>query len=311
MSNHNSPKMSVVILTPDHYETIRKTVGHLMEQTVRDQVELVIVAPSADKLDLDESGLETFLRYCVVEVGPIRSTAEARAVGVRRANAPVVVFAEDHCYPEPGWAEALIKAHREPWAAVGPVLCNANPNSIISWATFLVESSPWLNPAPAGITEDLQGRNSSYKRTLLLEYGNELGAMLEAESMLHWDLRNKGHQLYLEPAAKAHHLNTTRPSIWIRQLFLGGRLFASARARQWSLYRRLLYVGGAVLIPPLRLWRIIRELRRPGRPSNLLPAVLPLLGVGLVASALGEMVGYVFGAGNVSEQVRDLEFHRD
>jgi hypothetical protein len=222
----------------------------------------------------------------------------------------VVVFAEDHCYPEPGWAEALINAHRQSWAAVGPVLSNANPDSIISWAIFLVESSPWLNPAPAGITEDLQGRNSSYKRTLLLEYGQELGAMLEAESMLHRDLREKGHQLYLEPAAKARHFNTTRPSIWIRQLFLGGRLFASARSRQWSLLRRLLYVGGAVLIPPLRLRRIIRELRRPGRPSNLLPVILPLLGVGLVVSALGEMVGYALGAGNVSEQVRDLEFHR-
>jgi hypothetical protein len=38
----------------------------------------------------------------------------------------VVAFAEDHCYPDQHRAEALIAAHRGPWAADGPAMRNAN-----------------------------------------------------------------------------------------------------------------------------------------------------------------------------------------
>ncbi|MGH2523350.1 MAG: glycosyltransferase family 2 protein, partial [Anaerolineales bacterium] len=105
MSNERFPEMSVVVVTPDRYETVRKTVRHLKTQDVRNVLEILFVAPSADELNLDEAELRDFLRFQVVEVGPLRSTAKARAAGVRHACAPVVAFVEDHAYPAPGWAE--------------------------------------------------------------------------------------------------------------------------------------------------------------------------------------------------------------
>lgn len=159
--------------------------------------------------------------------------------------------------------------------------------------------------------DDLPGRNSSYKRALLLEYGTELEAMLEMETILHWDLRAKGHQLYLEPAAKTYHQNITRLSPFLREQFYVGRVFAASRARRWSPCWRLLYIGGAPLIPPIRLWRILCELRRSGWARPLLPGILPALITGLVVSAVGEMIGYALGAGHASQRLCVLEFHRD
>ena len=43
----------------------------------------------------------------------------------------------------------------------------------------------------------LPGHNSSYKRDVLLGYGDRLESMMESETVLHWDLRAKGHRLYL------------------------------------------------------------------------------------------------------------------
>jgi glycosyltransferase involved in cell wall biosynthesis len=311
MKQHSTPEMSVVIVTPDCYETISQTIRHLGTQTIRNCIELVIVAPSAEILHLDTSELENFLRYRVVEVGTIRSTAEARAAGVREASAEVVAFLEDHSYPAPGWAEALIEAHRQPWAAVGPVIANATPDSMISWANAFLGSNHYLEPASAGVVDDLPGRNSSYKRAILLDYGPELGAMLETETVLHWDLRARGYQLYLEPAARTSHRYFTLLSSLMREQWHVGRLFAASRGRRWSLLRRWLYAGGTVLIPPVRLWRILRELHRPGRQYDLLPRIMPTLVIGLVVSAVGEMIGYAFGPGHVSEQVCLLEFHRE
>jgi hypothetical protein len=97
MPHYRVPEMSVVLVTPDGYETIPTTMKHLRAQTVRDQLEIVIVAPSVDALHLDHTELQEFLQFRVAKVGEVRSIAEGNAAGVRQASAPVVALAEDHC----------------------------------------------------------------------------------------------------------------------------------------------------------------------------------------------------------------------
>src|SRR3954465_14970898 len=114
-----APEISVVLATPDVYTTIRKTMRHLRAQSARHRIEMIIVCPSREKLGAPLDDLKDFARYVIVEIGPLRSDARARAAGVRAATVPVVAFAEDHSYPDPEWAAALIEAHRRPVAAVG------------------------------------------------------------------------------------------------------------------------------------------------------------------------------------------------
>lgn len=303
--------MSVVVITPDKYGTIRKTIRHLRSQKICGRLELILVAPSAKDLRPDESELKNFLQHKVVEVGAVSSTARARAAGALEASAPVVAFAEDHAFPAPGWAEALINRHREDWAAVGPVMTNANPRSVTSWANLLIEYAQWLEPAEGGEREHLPGHNCSYKRDLLLQYGERLEAMLDAESILHWDLLRRGYKLYLEPGARTFHQNFSvqLPSLTLR--FNGGRLFASSRARGWTIRRRAFFTCASPLIPLVRCLRITRELFRPGRPRHLLPRLLPALIIGLVFDGAGEMAGYAFGPGEAMAKLSDMEFHRE
>jgi hypothetical protein len=241
----------------------------------------------------------------------MRSTARARAAGVRAASAEVVAFAEDHAFPALGWAEALVARHAEGWAAVGPSMSNANPRSATSWANLLVEYAPWLEPVEGGEREHLPGHNGSYKRALLLEYGERLEAMLDAESVLHWDLRSRGQRLYLEPRARVFHQNFSAPLASLTLRFNGGRLFASARARAWPAWRKVVYACASPLIPVVRCARIVGELLKPGRPRRLLPRVLPALFAGLLFDGAGECVGYALGAGAAMAKLSDMEFHRE
>jgi hypothetical protein len=305
------PAMSVIVITPDSYETVRKTIRHLRAQKARGSLEIVLVAPSALRLAPDLKELREFRQFRIVEIGDMHSTARARAEGVRSAAAPIVAFVEDHAFPAPGWAEALINAHQNAErAAVGPVMANANPKRLMSWVNLAVEYSQWLEPLAGGEAEHLPGHNGSYKRELLLEYGERLEEMLDAESVLHWDLRAKGHRLYLEPKARTFHQNfsTLLPSITLR--FHGGRLFAAARARRWPRARRLLFTCGAPLIPFVRLRRILHHLSREGRPRHLLPRIIPALFAALVFDGLGEMAGYSLGPGRSMLKLSDMEFHR-
>lgn len=310
MNTLDTPQMSVVLVTPDNYASIRETINYLCKQTVVNQLELVIVTLSANNLQPDEAALKKFFTVVVVEVDGIKSRASANAAGVRKATAPVVALAEDHSFPDPDWAEALIKAHRQEWAAVGPVVRNANPATAVSWADFLIGYGPWIDPAPSGSVEFLPGHNTSYKRAILLEFGTDLEAMLEAETVLHWELRKKGYELYLEPAAKTSHVNFSLLSSFIRAQYLNGRLFAGTRANIMSTLQRLLYVGGSPLIPFVRLARIFKAIHRPGRPHVRLLCVLPVLLLGLVLDGLGQMIGYASGIGDSKQKLENFEYHR-
>jgi hypothetical protein len=163
MSSQISPEMSVIIVT-DRYDTIRKTISHLRTQTVRDRLEIVIV-PRRWRYSISMMRYsKTSFRFGWSKLGPCNLSPGRESPGVRQASAPVVGFVESHSYPSPGWAEALIDAHRQPWAAVGPAVNNANPRTMLSWASFLLDYGRWFAPAAAGVIDDLPGHNSSYKR---------------------------------------------------------------------------------------------------------------------------------------------------
>lgn len=314
MNDLNFPEISVVIVTPDNFTTIRNTIDCLRKQTAKDRMEVVIVAPLADRLNLNDSELNDFPWTRVVEVGNVESVACGNAAGIRQATAPVVVLAEDHSYPDPNWAEALIRAHRQSWAAVGPVVRNANPNSAISWANFLIGYGPWSDPTTAGIVNHLPGHNCSYKRAILLEYGHKLESMLEVETVLHWDLRSRGFQIYLESGAKISHTNFSLLSSWIRVQFLSGRVFAATRSKNWTLYKRLIYTAGSPLIPVIRLWRTISDMYKPGRLQGMRFSkkirILVALILGLILDGMGQFAGYFTGEGDSPKKLSKYEFHR-
>ena len=159
MNQRNSPEMSVVIVTPDDYQVIRRTIRFLRAQTVKDRLELVIGAPSGKQLGLIESDLEGFHSYKVVEVGEIRILTDAKVAAVAESSAPIVAFAEDHCYPEPDWAEALIASHRRGHAAVGPLMRNANPATSLSWAGLFLHYGCCIQPVLSGQCTNLPWHN--------------------------------------------------------------------------------------------------------------------------------------------------------
>lgn len=302
------PALSAIITTPDSYDTIRRLVSSLRAQTARNAVELVIVAPSVAAVRDGLTDLQDFCCWRIVELGALRTVPQAKAAGIRHATAPVVVLTEDHSLPDPLWAQALIDAHRQGWAAVGPAMGNGNPESLISWADFLLGYGLWFDPPAAGEVDQLPGHNTSYKRDLLLGYGARLEALLGAESTLYEDLRTQGHHLYLQPAAKTFHANFTRLSRWVPYLRHSGRLFAAERARHWSLLRRAAYSAAAPLIPLVRLKRLFPRLHR-SRP-DLVPRVLVPLLFALTVDAFGQWLGYTLGPGHAAEKVAHLEFHR-
>lgn len=306
-----SVQLSAIVQAPEGFDAVRTTLRHLAAQSIARRMEVVLVAPSRDGLDVDPELLARFGSWKVVETGGVPSGAAGYAAGVRAATAPIVVFTEDHCFPAPGWAEALVGAYSHGCVAAGPVVANASDRgNTVAWADFMLGYGPWLDPSPGGEVEYLPGHNSSYRRDVLLEYEPELERWLEAESLLHWDLRAKGRRLWLEATARTHHFNFSLARPWLAATFFQSRTFAGRRMRGVGKARRLAWAAASPLIPAIRLRRCVRDLGRcPDRPG--LGRLVPALCVALVTSAIGEATGYLFGPGTAPARVSPYEFRRD
>ena len=311
MNINKMPALSVIVPTPDHYDTVRKTLQALRAQTVRDLLEIVIVGPSSVASEIDESELGDFLQFRVVEVDQFTSSGRSRAEGVHCASAPLVAFAEDHAYPDPEWAAYLIKAHRDDWAAVVPGVFNGTPESMVGWSAHMIAYGSWDGALPSGEIETLPTHNTVYKRRLLVKYGADLGEMLDFEKHIHRDLRENGYQFYLETSARIYHCQFTKLLPSLQLLYHGGRIFAASRLRYWSTLRRLLYIVGLPLVAADHLRRVLKATRRSGRQHGIFPKILPALVMGWGVFTFGEMTGYMGCAGSSVRRFSQLEFHRE
>ena len=301
--------MSVVILGAGGSGTLDPIIGALQKQTIASDLEVILVGTEPHAL-VKEEHLSVFAARQYIRYTVHPSTSEARVRGVKAARTPVVCFVEDHCFPEPGWAEALLKRHKEDWSGVGPALLNANPTSATSWVNFLVEYGDWAYPIAAGAVSHIPGHNSSYKRDALLSLEPHLAELMEAESTMQWKMRDFGHEFFVEPEAQVRHYNFSRflPSIRLR--FFGGWLFAANRFSQGD-PKRWLYFLASPAIPGVRLCKVLSACRRMGKRLSWIAARLPAIIFFLLADGLGETFGYATGwSGKAMAECSDSEVHR-
>lgn len=231
------PELTAVVVTPARFDQLRRTVRHLREQTAAARVELVIVAPSTAAVgDCRREELDGFASVQVVPAGPIPNVDKASAVGVRAATAPAVALIEDHAFCQPGWAAAIIEAHRRADEVIGSVILNGNRDRMLSWVNLLIAYGTWTDTTHAGAIDCLPGHNITYKRDVLLSYGDELPERLGRDGGLLDDLSGQGARFFLEPGARIAHVNPSILSATVDLRFNAGRLYGHMRCtgEGWS-----------------------------------------------------------------------------
>ncbi len=290
-----SPAMSVVVVVGAQRGRAVRSFEALSRQTIARRLEVILVDTRPD------AGALGVAADAPVEVipGPSLSYGAARAAAVSAAQGEIVAFIEDHCYPRPEWAEAVLEAFSQPCAAVGYAITNANPQSRVSRVVHLATYGEWESPSGGGVTSR-PGGNVAYRRKVLLGLADELPAMLQTDYNLHTWMLDHGLTMVVAPRARAEHVSPESILDSLRGCFVYSRVLAATRARSggWGTWKRLV-VGARKLVgaPVPRLVRLRRELppslHREMRLRRYLPGVLVLYFV----SSAGEMVGCLRGEG--------------
>lgn len=311
------PAMSVVICVDRQRLRGARALRSVLAQDAADRLEVILQdVGHADFPPLDASG-DPRVRCIPLPRG--LSYGEAMTRGALAARAPIVTFLEEHAVALPGWAAALIAAHADigrgaPCAAVGPELHLDNPGRGASDLIDLFAVGPWMAPAIGGDANVLRWQNTSYKRAVLLSYGDRLPSFLDSEGTFFTQLRADGHRLWVEPAARLRHASEHHFLLFARGAFVSNRLGAARRAELlgFSPAKRLLCVASTLVNIARAPGYILRNLSRSpalAEKRRRAARAWPYLVAYSCAFCLGACTGFLLGRGRSGQQFLEYELN--
>jgi hypothetical protein len=314
----DGPLLSVCLVAVYEFESVRKVLGLLRKQTIADRLQVFLVVPSEDVLSgMTEADAEGLGELRPLIVGEITDVDMSSALVLPEAEAEYLAFLEDHAFPQPDWAEWIVRAFETfGTAGIGTAIENGNPGSLLSWANMLMSYGAWVAAEHAGPTTNISRHNVAFRVDILREqYGDDLPRMMGRDGGLLADLQSRGFAYAIEPATHVRHLN---PSTWASTLELrinSGRLFASSRMKRekWSHAKRWLYILGAPAIPVIRYRLLTRDLIGPGseaRRERIGAKAAPAIAIGCLLDGVGQFMGHLLGPGPAKGKLAFFEIGR-
>jgi hypothetical protein len=134
--------LTVVIATRERAAALESVLAALTPQLRASGADAVVVCGSREAAP---EGLDPAVTWIATEG---RNLLELRQIGIELARGFVLAFGEDHAVPEPGWVDAILRAHREhPYAAmVVGCLVNATDVTVAGRANFFAFAAPFTPP---------------------------------------------------------------------------------------------------------------------------------------------------------------------
>lgn len=289
------PQLSVIIASHNPGKLIERCLESLKNQSTDRPFEIIVVDSSSDGVGSLIG--KKFPDVRLYQFSERRFCGDARNFGLSVAQGEIIAFIDADCRAGQNWANQILKAHQSSHLAIGGAIGNANPQSVIGWASYFCEFSQWMPGFPSRNTADIAAANMSYKRRAFEEYGLFIEGTYSSDTEFHWRLGRNKYCLQFFPSILVFHHNIDRLRRLLRHEFEHGRSFAKVRmkAQNFSELRRFVYAAFSFLIPFWLILKIgLRNLRNRTYLFHFLKA-LPLLTLGVISWSLGEYTGYVKG----------------
>ncbi|MBV6521948.1 MAG: hypothetical protein MNPFHGCM_02092 [Gemmatimonadaceae bacterium] len=293
----DTPELSVSVIcftTPAH---LRRCLEALLVSSEGHVVEVIV--PHDATLSSAAALTSQFPGVWFLDAGARATPAELRARAACASRAPLMAFLEDHCMPAADWVDRVLAAHRADLAGVGGSVEKGFPpgrstDSTLNWAVYLTDYSRYMLPMAAGPAFGLSDCNVSYRRTALESVRSAWSTEFH-ENVVHDALRREQATLWFDPTIVVYEQRDLTLGAALRDRFSFGRLFGSSRVSGASLSRRLVMTLAALLMPPVLVWRVAKNLFERRRYRGQLVRCLPHLVLVATTWMLGESIGYLSG----------------
>lgn len=261
-------------------------------------IEVIVVEPGG--VDAEQALRKRFPWVRVLPLEKRIPIPEMRNLAFEYSRGEIVAILEDHEIVSPGWCQGMVAAHQahpQVAAVAGPIE-NGCTASLVDWAAFFCEYCTFMPPVSPGVTRIIPGNNIAYKRWAL-EFNqpeDRKGAFWETS--LHPGLLLRGCQFRMESDLVVSHQKHFGFFEYLRQRYHYSRYYASFLTRQRSRLFRLIRSAACIILPIILMQRILSCVISKRRFLKELLFSSPLMLVCTTTWAIGEMAGYLLGAGH-------------
>ena len=221
------------------------------------------------------------------------------------ATTDVIAFIEEHVTVPPGWARESLLRHIEGYAGVTGNFIAGNPCQYFARILFSITYGTYILPQESGPTRHMPGDNSSFIRSKLLQYRQEMEMLFNNDTLLIRRLLADGEKCYRAAELNLVHWNEHLLADGWRALFYWNQMYICnlVAMEKWTGLHQVARLLATPLVPFVRLWKSFRQALRNRADMKQFISDAPIGFVYHSASALGIANGLLFGI-----QDSELEF---
>ncbi|HEY9677480.1 MAG TPA: glycosyltransferase [Drouetiella sp.] len=298
------PALSVIVVSFSQPSVLRQCLASFASQTMRNDVQILVVRDWNTRGDAEESSLKSEFRDFVWIDAPAGTTVPAmRKLAFTKCSGTLVGFTEDDCVVEPDWCAKVVDAHKSENVAIGGSVEPGDYARSLDWAVFFCEYARFMRPF-AGAVPALPGNNITYKASDLKKLLDSDGSGGVYEVFVNGELQKSGETLKADPSFSVRNINSWNLTNLTDVPFHHGRGFAAMRLASKPLVQRLPFLGIAMVLPAVQITRIGRQIVSKGRHVEKFIQCLPHVGLFCVSWSIGEFVGYLMGPGTSLKEWR-------
>jgi hypothetical protein len=295
-----APKLSVVIVALNAPAMLDRCLVALAQQVASEVPEILVVGHWRQD-DQYLARLQQRFSYAQWVATPGQYTIpQRRSRGIMQSRGKIIALLEDDCLVNNKWCASVLAAHDAAYLAIGGPIEPGDYQKGLDWAVYFYEYGRFMMPF-AGAVSALPGNNVTYKREAFVSINQDKGFY---EVFAHLQLQQQGETLFADPKLVVQNINNWPYLKTLGMAYHHGRAFAGMRVMGWPVWRKVLYASATLFLPLLQMTRIIKKISRSKR--YVLPCIFALPWLVLFSSswAGGELLGYLFGAGQSEAQWR-------
>ena len=279
------PAVSVIVPSYNSRGTLPRCLDALYAQDCEENYEILLVDSSDD--GTAELVQERYPEVRLIRYSEKTLAGKGRNRGAREARGSILACTDADCVVSTEWLRQHLLRQRE-WDVVSGSFGNANPESLVSWASYLSMLNGFT---PSGKCRQLRifpSGNVSYRREIFdhVTFAEDLAT--GEDTLFHWTL-SAAYRCCFDGSIVVSHTNRTKLTDYLTyqtKLGLGAALVRQRGNQRGRFLVR--YPILAFLTPFYRLAILFARILRD-TPRYLPPALLvsPLILLGGVAWALG------------------------
>jgi hypothetical protein len=298
--------LTVILIIGDKRERAQRALQSILAQDIADRILVLIYDrssnPAQDFPELTRSNV-------VYEPsGPHTTLGELQKRAVHTATTEIVGFLEEHVVVPAGWARESLRLHEKGYAGVTGSFLSGNPRQRCSRVAFAVTYGDYVLSREIGETTAIPGDNSTFFRSKILRYDDQLELLLNTDILLIRRLLADGEKLYRADMALKHWNETKWFGAWIALCYWSQMYVRNQSAiENWSFLRRLLRLCTTPLVPFVRTYGNFRRAKMNAIAMKRFVADIPAALLLNSGSAAGIAAGLLFGYQNSEYKFADCE----